>query len=51
MSLFIGTLAFDGVDKATAVRLGVIAGSLLAGVSGYLVLLFSTRRIETTVSS
>lgn len=51
MSLFIGTLAFDGVDKATAVRLGVIAGSLLAGVSGYLVLHFSARRVESTVAS
>jgi NhaA family Na+:H+ antiporter len=51
MSLFIGTLAFDGVDKATAVRLGVIAGSLLAGVSGHLVLHLSTRKVETTVAS
>lgn len=51
MSLFIGTLAFDGVSQATAVRLGVIAGSLLAGVSGYLVLHFSTRGVETTVAS
>jgi NhaA family Na+:H+ antiporter len=51
MSLFIGTLAFDGVDKATAVRLGVIVGSLLSGASGYLVLHFCARRVETTVTS
>jgi NhaA family Na+:H+ antiporter len=51
MSLFIGTLAFDGADKATAVRLGVIVGSLFAGVAGYLVLRLSTRRVETTVAS
>jgi NhaA family Na+:H+ antiporter len=50
MSLFIGTLAFDGVDKATAVRLGVIAGSVLAGVSGYLVLRLGTRGVGTTVT-
>lgn len=43
MSLFIGTLAFEGADKATAVRLGVIAGSVLAGLSGYLVLRFARR--------
>lgn len=51
MSLFIGTLAFDGVDQSTAVRLGVIVGSLLSGVSGYLVLHLSTRSVETQVAS
>ncbi len=50
MSLFIGTLAFDGVDKANAVRLGVIAGSTLAGVAGYLVLRLSAHRAETTAT-
>jgi NhaA family Na+:H+ antiporter len=51
MSLFIGTLAFDGVDKATAVRLGVIAGSLLAGVCGYLVLRLGPRSGGVSSSS
>ena len=50
MSLFIGTLAFANVGQATAVRLGVIAGSLLAGMSGYLVLHFSTRRVESAAA-
>lgn len=49
MSLFIGTLAFDAVEKATAVRLGVIVGSLLAGVFGYLVLHLAPRTDEATV--
>ncbi|MFT6332966.1 MAG: NhaA family Na+:H+ antiporter [Lentimonas sp.] len=38
MSLFIGTLAFDDADHQTFVRLGVIAGSLLSGISGYVLL-------------
>jgi NhaA family Na+:H+ antiporter len=40
MSLFIGNLAFPpgAAEYATQLRLGVIAGSLLSGVCGYLVL-------------
>jgi NhaA family Na+:H+ antiporter len=39
MSLFIGTLAFPGdALRETEVRLGVLAGSLLSAVVGYLVL-------------
>lgn len=38
MSLFIGTLAFADTQSASAVRLGVISGSILAAVCGYLVL-------------
>ena len=40
MSLFIGSLAFSdgGVDMMARVRLGIIVGSLLAGVCGYLCL-------------
>ncbi len=45
MSLFIGGLAFSGsaalVDK---VKLGVLAGSILSGVAGFLVLRFAPRR-------
>ncbi|MEM7506516.1 MAG: Na+/H+ antiporter NhaA [Pseudomonadota bacterium] len=44
MSLFIGTLAFADVEHQNAVRLGVIAGSLLSGVLGAIVLIFSTSR-------
>ncbi len=38
MSLFIGTLAFADPEHATAVRLGVLSGSTLSAVAGYLVL-------------
>jgi Na+:H+ antiporter, NhaA family len=38
MSLFIGGLAFDDPGHAAAVRLGVLAGSLVSGTVGYLVL-------------
>ena len=38
MSLFIGTLAFADTQSASAVRLGVLSGSILAAVCGYLVL-------------
>jgi NhaA family Na+:H+ antiporter len=43
MSLFIGALAFPG-DQASidAAKLGTLAGSLMAGVSGWAVLRFST---------
>jgi NhaA family Na+:H+ antiporter len=38
MSLFIGTLAFPGPDAAAPLRLGVLVGSILSAVLGYLVL-------------
>lgn len=38
MSLFIGTLAFDDASNQTFVRIGVIAGSLLSGIAGYVLL-------------
>ncbi len=38
MSLFIGTLAFPDPDQAASVRVGVLVGSLLSGIAGYLVL-------------
>jgi len=42
MSLFIGTLAFgtEAGNYAVLIRLGVIVGSLLSGVLGYLILRF-----------
>jgi NhaA family Na+:H+ antiporter len=43
MSLFIGTLARDVVGHAVPLRLGVLGGSLLAGLAGYLVLRMATR--------
>lgn len=38
MSLFIGSLAFSGSETMNAVRLGVMAGSILSGLLGYAVL-------------
>lgn len=41
MSLFIGMLAFPEPDVSAEVRLGVLAGSLLSAVVGYIVLIRS----------
>jgi NhaA family Na+:H+ antiporter len=38
ISLFIGALAFTSPDNVAAAKLGVLAGSLIAGVGGWLVL-------------
>ena len=38
MSLFIGMLAFPDPIYAAQLRLGVLAGSLLSAVAGYLLL-------------
>lgn len=41
MSLFIGLLAFSDPELTTEVRLGVMAGSLLSAIVGYLILVTS----------
>ena len=38
MSLFIGSLAFGTADEMNAVRLGVVLGSVLSGLFGYVLL-------------
>ncbi len=38
MSLFIGGLAFDGIEQQAAIRLGVLTGSLVAALVGYCIL-------------
>jgi Na+:H+ antiporter, NhaA family len=38
MSLFIGSLAFGGAEKMFDERIGIIVGSLLSGICGYLIL-------------
>ncbi|MEL7519923.1 MAG: Na+/H+ antiporter NhaA, partial [Pseudomonadota bacterium] len=38
MSLFIGGLAFDNAAQVDAVKIGVLGGSLIAAVGGYLLL-------------
>ncbi len=46
MSLFIGSLAFEetGVNLLVDERLGILIGSLISGIAGYLVLKFSVRK-------
>jgi NhaA family Na+:H+ antiporter len=48
MSLFIGSLAFEssGVNILFDERLGIIVGSLLSGVVGYLVLRWSLKAVD-----
>ena len=45
MSLFIGSLAFEHIDAAVLFdeRIGIMAGSLLSGVWGYMILRYATR--------
>ena len=43
MSLFIGTLAFQAPELNDAVRIGVLSGSLVCAVAGYLVLYVAGR--------
>jgi NhaA family Na+:H+ antiporter len=43
MSLFIGGLAFQGEGYSAAVRVGVLTGSILSAVLGYLVLHLASR--------
>jgi len=48
MSLFIGTLAFSDPEHAAAVRLGVLSGSILSGLMGFLVLKWSTKHARVS---
>jgi NhaA family Na+:H+ antiporter len=50
MSLFIGSLAFEGPEYFTPLRLGVIAGSTLSGITGYVLLRFAWGHSSTTPS-
>lgn len=53
MSLFVGTLAFGDMGGAypSQVRMGVIAGSLLSGLLGYIVLRFAYRNKPSQLSN
>lgn len=44
MSLFIGTLAFTDPEHAAAVRIGVLAGSTVSALLGYLILHYALGR-------
>ncbi len=41
MSLFIGGLAFDGTEQQASIRLGVLAGSIISAIVGYLIFYFA----------
>ncbi|MES2782498.1 MAG: Na+/H+ antiporter NhaA [Pseudomonadota bacterium] len=41
MSLFIGGLAFAGPEQSDAVKIGVLMGSILSAIMGYLILRFA----------
>ncbi|RED52157.1 Na+/H+ antiporter NhaA [Aestuariispira insulae] len=47
MSLFIGTLAFSDISYQADVRIGVLGGSILSAVIGYLVLHFTLPKKAT----
>ena len=47
MSLFVGNLAFvDNLQYIDGVKIGVLSGSLLSTVFGYLLLLISSKKDE-----
>lgn len=50
MSLFIGMLAFPDPAEAASLRLGVLSGSLLSAVAGYLILAASVRSTTARTS-
>lgn len=51
MSLFIGSLSFDDPALMNQVRLGVLSGSLVAGVIGYLALIVSSGPADNNQSA
>jgi NhaA family Na+:H+ antiporter len=50
MSLFIGGLAFEQGELQASLRLGVLIGSILSAFCAYLLLIFSSKKQDTTVS-
>lgn len=50
MSLFIGSLAYHDIEHQAAVRIGVISGSLVSAVAGYLLLKLGTRKRKLRVA-
>jgi NhaA family Na+:H+ antiporter len=45
MSLFVGNLAFaESTEYIDGVKIGVLAGSLLSTITGYLILSISTKK-------
>ena len=50
MSLFIGTLAFDGDETLNAMRLGVLMGSIASGILGFTMLRVFCRTEQNTTA-
>ncbi len=50
MSLFIGTLSFAAPEQQAAVRIGVLGGTLLSAVAGYVLLLLTLPRKSSNPS-
>ncbi len=48
MSLFIGNLAFAGMAMDAPVRVGVLGGSIVAAITGYLLMRFASRKPAQT---
>lgn len=46
MSLFIGLLAFEDPGMQDRVKFGILAGSLIAGLAGYIILRFTEPRLQ-----
>ena len=51
MSLFIGGLAFDDAAHAAAIRLGVLAGSVVSGTLGYFVIKTAIAKVKEPKSA
>jgi len=48
MSLFIGGLAYEGVEMQAEVRMGVLVGSILSAFAGYLILKYGPTKMRHT---
>ncbi len=51
MSLFIGLLAFDGPAQQEATKLGVLLGSVVSGLAGWVLLRFGSTQSAGTVTN
>jgi NhaA family Na+:H+ antiporter len=49
MSIFIGTLAFSDAELLAEAKIGILSGSLIAGLLGYFILYFSFRKDASSV--
>jgi NhaA family Na+:H+ antiporter len=46
MSLFIGGLAYEGIEMQASVRIGVLVGSILSALLGYVILRYCCQKTE-----